>query len=319
MVARRANAYNATSRFLGSLVLAMNSSAGVSPVYLLGIDGGGSGTRALLADAAGRPLAQASGAPAGLALGVAAAWQAISEVCAQAFAALGRPLDWSACVLGCGLAGVNHPGWRAAFIADAPGVRALVLESDAFTTLLGAHGGAPGAIVALGTGSIGAALLADGTRRLVGGFGFPAGDEASGAWLGLRAVQHAQCALDGRAARDAFAEALLGAMQADNTEQLVTWLSAANQTAYAGLAPLVFAHAAHPFAANLLATAGRDVAAIMAALDPAGVLPVALCGGLADALAPYLPAVSRARLSLPRGDSAQGALQLAAAALARAA
>jgi glucosamine kinase len=133
----------------------------------------------------------------------------------------------------------------------------------------------------------------------------------------LRALQHAQRALDGRAVLDAFAQALLSAVQADNTEQLVAWLGTANQTAYAALAPLVFAHAAHPWAANLLARAGRDVAAMMAALDPDGSLPVALCGGLARAVTPYLPAASRARLSPPRGDAAQGALQLAAAALAR--
>ena len=294
----------------------MNSFAAASPIYLLGIDGGGSGTRVVVTDTSGAPLAQASGAPSGLALGVDAAWRAIGEVCSQAFAALGRPLDWSACILGCGLAGVNNPLWRAAFIARAPSVRALALDSDAFTTLLGAHAGMPGAIVALGTGSIGAALLADGTRRLVGGFGFPSGDEASGAWLGLRAIRHAQCALDGRLARDRFAEALLDAVHASDAEGLVTWLCEANQTAYAALAPLVFKHAKHPFAAELLATAGRDVAAIIEALDPLRSLPVALCGGLAAALTPHLPAWSRARLVAPQGDSAQGAVHLAATALA---
>ena len=44
----------------------------------------------------------------------------------------------------------------------------------------------------LGTGSVGEIKLADGRHVEVGGWGFPAGDEASGAWMGLRAINHVQ-------------------------------------------------------------------------------------------------------------------------------
>lgn len=53
-------------------------------------------------------------------------------------------------------------------------------------------------VVELGTGSVGGALLTNGRKLSVGGWGFPSGDEGSGAWLGLRAAQLAQQALDGR-------------------------------------------------------------------------------------------------------------------------
>ncbi|KWK27770.1 ATPase [Burkholderia stagnalis] len=281
-------------------------------LYAIGIDGGGTGTRAVLADRQGRELAQGRGGPSGLGLGIERAWASIGVACADAFTQAGVAFDWSHCALGCGLAGVNNAGWLAAFRAQAP-LDALAVESDAYTTVVGAHGGAPGLIVALGTGSIAAALDAAGACRIAGGFGFPSGDEASGAWLGMRALAYAQQALDGRAPRDAFAGALLAETGAADRDALVAWSCDANQTAYARLAPLVFAHRTHPYAAALIAQAGDEIGKMIDALDPLHALPVALCGGLADALAPAVPARHAARLRAPLEDSAHGALRLALA------
>ncbi len=281
-----------------------------APTYLIGIDGGGTGTRAVLADASGRELARGSGGPSGLALGIEAAWRSIGEACEQAFERIGVLLDWSACALGCGLAGSNHPAWLGAFLDAAP-VAALAVENDAFTTVLGAHGGEPGVIVALGTGSVAAAIDAAGECRIAGGYGFPSGDEASGAWFGLRALAHAQQALDGRGPRDALADALIAVTGATDRESLVVWSCAANQTVYATLAPALFAHRAHPFAARLIDEAGAAIGHMIDALDPAQALPVALCGGLAAQLDAAVPERHRARLRTPLADSAHGALRLA--------
>jgi glucosamine kinase len=282
--------------------------------FLIGIDGGGSGTRVVLGDAHGHELAQAASGPSGLGLGIERAWQAIQAGCSEAFRlagiAEGVP-QWERCVLGCGLAGVNNRDWLAAFRAQAPQLAGLAVESDAYTTLLGAHGGAHGVIVALGTGSIAAAADGEGECRIAGGFGFPSGDEASGAWLGLRAIVHAQQALDGRATLDAFATALLERVGAQDRDSLIVWLCSANQTAYASLAPIVLAHASHPFAAHLLAKAGGEIGKIIEALDPSAQLPVALCGGLGEPLRGYVPLRFQARLRAPLVDSARGALQLA--------
>ncbi|WP_061147328.1 BadF/BadG/BcrA/BcrD ATPase family protein [Caballeronia arvi] len=279
--------------------------------FLLGIDGGGSGTRVILADAQGNELARASGGPSGLGLGVERAWQSIGDACRRAFDAAALPFDWRRCALGCGLAGVNNADWLAAFLAAAPDVRALSVESDAYTTVLGAHGGESGVIVALGTGSIAASLDEGGVCRIAGGYGFPSGDEASGAWLGLRAVVHLQRVLDGRAPEDAWSRAQLALTGATDRDSLVVWLCNANQTAYATLAPTVFEFRDHPVAARLLKRAGFEIERLVAALDPAGALPVALCGGLAVPYAPFVPAALRERVRAPRADSAAGALELA--------
>ncbi|MFM0685115.1 BadF/BadG/BcrA/BcrD ATPase family protein [Paraburkholderia strydomiana] len=281
-------------------------------LFLIGVDGGGTGTRIVLADAHGRELAQAASGPSGLGLGVERAWQAIADGCADAFAQVGAALNWSRCVLGCGLAGVNNRDWLAAFLAQAPALAGLAVESDAYTTLLGAHGSAYGVIVALGTGSVAAAAdRDDGEFRTVSGYGFPSGDEASGAWLGVRAIVHAQHALDGRGPNDDLAQALLAHVGAHDRDELVVWLCEANQTAYASLARIVIAHRAHPFAARLLGEAGLQIGKMIAALDPSGALPIALCGGLGAPLREYVPQIYQARLREPLSDSAHGGLQLA--------
>ena len=279
--------------------------------WLIGVDGGGTGTRVALGDTNAVELARAVAGPSGLGLGIERAWQSIEEGCRVAFTQAGLAFEWSQCVLGCGLAGVNNPEWLAAFRAAAPPVAGLAVESDAYTTLLGAHGGAPGVVVALGTGSIAAALGADGQCRIAGGFGFPSGDEASGAWFGLRAIVWAQRALDGRVVMDDLARALLAHVRAIDRDSLIVWLCTANQTAYASLAPVVLAHREHPFVAKLLADAGVEIAKLIAALDPSASLPAALSGGLGQPLREWVPQPVRDRLRAPLDDSTSGALRLA--------
>lgn len=281
--------------------------------YLIGVDGGGTGTRVRIArysrDGAVERAQGASG-PSGLGLGIARAWTSIQQAIAQAFAAAGieQPaVDRMA--IGLGLAGVHNPQWTRAFIDADPGYAALRLETDAFTTLMGAHGGHPGAIVAIGTGSVGEVLRPDGTRHEVSGWGFPAGDEASGGWIGLAAVNHIEQVLDGRRAHSAFAADVIAACGGDRAA-IQVWLGQATQTAYAALAPLVLKHADDPAARAILTKAGAEAALIAHALDPDATLPLALCGGLGAALRDWLPPALAARARAPEGDSAHGALRM---------
>ena len=279
--------------------------------YLIGVDGGGTGTRVRLTDPNGVELAQASSGPSGLSHGIANAWTtilaAIGEACAVAD--VGSP-PLSSMAIGLGLAGVHNKDWAAQFVAADPGFAALVLDTDGFSTLMGAHGGKPGAIVAIGTGSVGEAMLADGTKVEVGGWGFPAGDEASGAWMGLRALNHIEQVLDGRVAGGALARDVIAAC-GGSRDAVQIWLGRANQTAYAGLARFVVMHAeADPVARAILEHAGQEVAQIAEALDRSHSLPLALCGGLGEVLLAYLPPETRARCLPAQGDSARGALYM---------
>ncbi|MEJ7806553.1 MAG: BadF/BadG/BcrA/BcrD ATPase family protein [Telluria sp.] len=281
--------------------------------YLIGVDGGGTGTRVRLARADGTELAQGASGPSGLSLGIALAWRSVQEAVAQAFAVIGitSPAIGSAAI-GLGLAGVHNPQWAAQFAAANPGYASLRLESDAFTTLMGAHEGKPGTIVAIGTGSVGQALLTDGTQREVGGWGFPSGDEAGGGWIGLRAINHIQHVIDGRKPSSDFAQELIATCGgARNPVQV--WIGQATQTTYASLAPIVLKHAPTDATANaILADAATEVASIARALDPSETLSLALCGGLGAPLRAYLPAKLLARTVAPCGDAASGALRMIA-------
>jgi glucosamine kinase len=292
--------------------------------YLIGVDGGGTGTRVRVARKDGAYAGDAifafgHGGPSGLMHGVEQAWSAVLETLNAAFSSVGavRPaLEKMA--IGLGLAGVNNKQWAADFAAKNPGFGDAVLETDAFTTLVGAHQGRPGVIIAIGTGSVGEVLTADGERREVGGWGFPASDEAGGAWLGMRAVTHVQQVLDGRAPGNDFASALMQFCERScsthfdsHRDSMFAWLANASQTKYAQLAPIVVAYAERePAAQQIMTAAGQEVARIAAALDPSGRLPIALCGGLAAHLHAYLPALLRALVVKPHADAAAGALRL---------
>jgi glucosamine kinase len=284
--------------------------------YLLGVDGGGTGTRLRMSDRAGRLLGQGEAGPSALGQGAEQAWrhtqQAFTQACAEAGLA---PPPLSDCAIGLGLSGATIAEQARAFLASQPGYAHLVLENDGYTTVLGAHGGAPGAVVAAGTGTVGEALCTDGSRLLISGWGWVTGDEGSGAWLGIKAMRHAQQALDGREPAGALAQAVW-AMTGPGRDAMAAWCLAAGQHGYARLAPLVFEQAGtDALAQQFLDEAVVELEKLALALDPAGRLPLALCGSVAQRLAPFFSDVLRARCVAPQGDSAHGALLMIARAL----
>jgi glucosamine kinase len=284
-----------------------------APRYLIGVDGGGSGTRVRLQDADGRTLGTGAAGPSGLSLGVASAWQNIEQAVASAFHAAQLPRTVpSECAMGLGLAGAGRPVAREAFLRANPGYGWLVLESDACTMLWGAHGERPGIVVAAGTGSVAAARDPDGAIRVCGGWGFPLGDEGGGAWLGVQAIRHVQACLDGRDSAGPLALAVQ-AEAGSTTSALQAWCARADATAFARWAPLVFrgAEAGDPVAEGLLAWAAQELARLEHALQPAvGKLPVAVAGNIAARLWPRWPADLRSRCVPPLGDRVDGALTL---------
>jgi glucosamine kinase len=281
--------------------------------YLIGVDGGGTGTRVVVADSTGIELARGSAGPSGLINGAESAWQAILSGMHEAFLKikLATP-DLATMAIGMGLAGVHNKQWAANFTDCNPGFGALSLETDAFTTLLGAHHGQAGVIIAIGTGSAGESLSKEGKRCEVGGWGFPCGDEAGGAWLGFKAINHLQQVVDGRVAHTDFSDALLKHC-GGHRDALFNWLAHANQGSYAKIAPLVVEFAnqhQHQFAIHIMQLGAQEIVKIALALDQTETLPVALCGGLGQIYQPYLPNSLSDRLVPARGDSAAGALLL---------
>ncbi len=279
--------------------------------FLIGVDGGGSGTRVRVCLPDSHCIGYGEAGPSGLGQGIEQAWRHIVEALTQAFSDAGETkVSYADCAIGLGLAGTEVAAWRDEFLLAAPSFFQLILDSDAYTSLLGTHGGRPGAIVAAGTGSVGAALYPDGRRVSVGGWGFPVGDEGSGAWLGLAAMREAQRAADGRTKSGALARRITAAT-GGNADAMQRWCVAAGQHAYAQLAPIVFdCKDADPQAAMLLDRAAAELNAIAIALDPAGDLPLALLGSVGRHLATRLPEATRMRCVAPAGDACDGAVHL---------
>lgn len=273
--------------------------------WWVGVDGGGTSTRAIVADAAGRVLGRGEAGASALNQGVDQAWRHVAEAVSKA----GVPeLQLADCALGLGLSGTGVPAQLQAFVAADPGVARFALITDGLAGLLGAHGGRPGALLISGTGSVAEALLEDGTRRMTGGWGWQIGDEGSGAWLGQQAMKIAQAAFDGRAPRGALADAVY-AVTGPSREELLAFCAQAGQGGYASLARVVFENeASDPAASALLAAAARALDELAESLHPT--LPLALAGSIALRLAPRLSPALQTRRVQPQGDAAAGALWL---------
>lgn len=288
--------------------------------YLVGVDGGGTGTRVRLSDPQGRLLGQGRAGPSALGQGIPQAWRHIQLAVQDAFAKAGlERLPLAETAIGLGLSGAGVAAQAQAFIAQQPGYLHLELVNDGTTTVLGAHSGRPGGVIAAGTGTVGEALRADGTLVCVSGWGWIGGDEGSGAWLGIQAMRQAQKAMDGRADVGSLARAVwaaAGAAHDQDRDAINTWVANAGQHAYAQLAPLVFDHAETDLAAAaLVQQAVAELEQLALALDPSQQLPLSLAGSVAQRLGARFSGNIRARCVSPQGDSADGALRLVRGAL----
>lgn len=277
--------------------------------FIVGVDGGGTNTRARLTGLDGSVLGFGEAGPSGLGQGVDQALVNTSEAITRAFQAANLSLPPGyLCAVGMGLAGAGISARAEEFVRRAHMYGAIRLDSDAYTALVGAHLGQAGAIVIAGTGSIGLARHADGRRISVGGWGFPAGDEGAGAWLGLHALRVAHHAIDGRAPVGPLARAVWDITGATRPEMLA-WGAGAAQFVYAQLAPAVFdTAAADPKAAELLNAAASALHMLVIGMDPSGSLPISVLGSVGRRLQSQLPEQTRVRCVDPAGDAVTGAL-----------
>ena len=279
--------------------------------FLVGVDGGGTGTRAILARPDGTILARGDAGPSALGQGIAAAWAQVHAAITSAFvvADLRQPA-WSRIAMAAGLSGVHTTELADAFRSELPPFGKVLLETDGYTMLIGAHAGQPGVMVTAGTGSVGEVLRSDLSHGVVGGWGFPVGDEGSGSWLGLQAVRIAQAAMDGRAPAGPLAHQVWG-LCGQTRQELAAWCASAAQFAYSQVAPKVFeCENSDPAAAELLQQAAHDLESIADALDHSHSLPVAICGSIGIRLQHRMTKLLRDRCVEAAMGPAEGALWL---------
>ncbi|MHC2333418.1 glucosamine kinase [Bradyrhizobium sp. USDA 4454] len=219
--------------------------------------------------------------------------------------------DFARMHTGIGLAGIGRRGAEAALNKIAHPFASAVFISDGLAACLGAHSGADGAIVVTGTGSVGVGLI-DGHEIRLAGYGFPVSDEGSGADIGLQVVRLALRAADHRGELTSLLSEVLEAFDHD-PYQAVPWSEEAKATDYAAFAPIVVRHAnlGDPVGRRIVERAADAIGDLLDLFLARGIDRVALVGGLADAIVPWLTPDLRARLRRPDGDAVAGALLMA--------
>jgi len=291
---------------------ATSTSSALNPFFFVGIDGGGSGCRARIEDSRGQTLGAGTAAPAAVRLGVDRALAAVHGAARAAAADAGLPADALARMHAVvGLAGIGRKSVLETLNARPHRFASVAYVNDAIIACLGAHGGRDGGVVMVGTGSVALAIL-DGKEIRVGGYGFPISDEGSGADLGLRAIRLALRAHDGQRPATDLTRAVMARFHADPFEA-VAWADRATATDYAEFAPLVMDHAetGDNIAREIVVHAAEEIDELASRLAARGVQRIALLGGLAERIAPWLAAGVRAGLVPSEGDAIDGALALA--------
>ena len=204
-----------------------------APPYVLGVDGGGTKTRAIVADSRGQVLGEGHSGPSNpLRVGVNDSTKAVREAAERACVEAGvRRQELSAAEVG--LAGVKRDDirerMRAALSAEL-GIESLEVVTDAVIALYGATEGRPGLVVIAGTGSICCGINARGRRACAGGWGPVAGDEGSGSWIARRGLQSVARASDGRGRKTSLTDAAREYFKVERAEDLSTAVYAPNMT-----------------------------------------------------------------------------------------
>ncbi|GGM44054.1 N-acetylglucosamine kinase [Longimycelium tulufanense] len=299
---------------------------------VVGLDVGGTSTRAVVADLAGRRLGAAQG-PGG---------NPNAYPPEQAAAHVGRtlrealrdanPAEVAAGVLAmAGASKLTDPMVRAMFELAwrESGLRcAFRVALDVEAGFAAGTSEPTGTALVAGTGSVACRIVDHRRFRTVGGHGWLLGDEGSAFWLGREAVRHTLHAVEHRGRWTSLVDSVLSTALGDWSDpwearnRLISLVNGAKPVALAEYAPLVTdaARTGDKSAGTIVDTAATHLADLVTATrEPDDASPVVLIGGLT---ARENPVGSALRAKLGRydirtaTDGAAGAAWLAALDLA---
>ncbi|HBM15479.1 MAG TPA: hypothetical protein DD381_03930 [Lentisphaeria bacterium] len=261
----------------------------------IGIDGGGTKTKAIVTDENFKLIGTGFGGPSNIRLSVKDSWNSIYCAINEALKDSKITLDNKKYLFhaGMGLAGVTIVKAKEEFLATPHPFKTLILESDAHIGCLAVHDGKDGAIISVGTGVIGY-LVEKGKYYRIGGWGFPHADIGGGAWLGLETAKLTFKAADGVIENSKMLNAVFAKFN-NNLVDFCTWACSAKSSEFATLAPLVvdYAQKGDSYALNLIQAAAEEIGLIYKALNkksqhPSEKINCVLLGGLGRLLYSYV-------------------------------
>ena len=258
-------------------------------MLVVGVDAGGTASRAVVAAPDGTVLGRGSAGPGNpTSLGGPAAARSIGTAIRTALGAH----DPAAVIGGvAGVAGVavlSDPRVAAAFDAEwaALGLTCPVaVEGDAVTAFAAGVPAPSGAVLIAGTGAVAARIDNWHVSRTSDGLGWLLGDEGSGHWLGLQAVRAVARAWAAPAPGPppagppaGLAAEIAARAGVTTCDDLVAWAGRQPPSTFAALAPLVCA-CDDPLAVSLTTDAAARLLSTLDGLGPPNG-PVVLAGGL---------------------------------------
>jgi N-acetylglucosamine kinase-like BadF-type ATPase len=258
---------------------------------VVGMDGGGTKTRALVADDRGETIAEVVGAASAVRpQEIERSAGVIAGVVRDAMEAADKS-DVRPRVVCVGVAGVGREPERQALLDMLIAhevAEDVVVMTDLEIALEDAFGDGPGVLLIAGTGSSAVARGPTGATARCGGWGPVIGDEGGGAWIGRRALSVVSAATDGREPETALTGAILTATEVQETSGLIRWAAAATPATFATLAPVVLqvADSGDLRANSIVSMAVEELALHVRALarqlftDERASVPVSFTGGL---------------------------------------
>lgn len=240
--------------------------------YFLGVDGGQSGTTAVIGDAAGHIVGWASAGPCNHVApqeAQAKFRRVIGECIVQAASRAGMgepPLHFrSACL---GMSG--GPDDKDALLRELVKAAHITVTHDAMIALAGATGGEPGIVVIAGTGSIAFGQNPRGETARAGGWGHLFGDEGGAFDIVRRALHAVLREHEGWGPRTALSPALLESTSARDANEMLHLFYTPEwpRSRVAALARVVntIAEEGDPIAAEILRHAAQDLAMLAASV-----------------------------------------------------
>jgi glucosamine kinase len=246
---------------------------------VLGVDAGGSATRAVLMED-GQVLSRFDEPPLNVLLHADAFERLVGLITASGAEAAGLGLA--------GLRGREHAAEMARRLGAATGVDVVVVD-DTEAALVGAFGFEPGVIVIAGTGSNAVGRGSDGRTARAGGYGFLLGDEGSTYWFANQALRAALRSREGSGRKSGALEAAVTdeyGLDFDGIVRLV-YSDPADRQLLARLARTVMALEDDPVMTGILDAGCDHLIALANPLrrqlgtgQPGGEPPVAMHGGV---------------------------------------
>lgn len=305
------------------------------PRYYLGVDGGGTNCRVRLADENLVTLAEVKNGRSNLQIdGGEPAYKAISDGTRDVFKAAGIDFAQTANTYACfGMAGGRMDSARAEFAARPWPFAGVKVYDDIDIAHAGALDGGEGGVIIVGTGSA-AMSIVDGKRHQAGGWGFPIGDQMSGAILGRELVRYAVDAEDGLVEGSPLTKAVTAQLGGSN-QAIMTWSFAVEldvkiisndgsegcddaligraPAEYGKLMPLFFEYfeKGDPVATRMMAIQLASVDTYARWFKAHDAKVMAIVGGFGQRLFPILEQKYGAFVALPKFEPLHGAVILA--------